>query len=438
MPGPGNVPVGTPGGGGGGANCGGVSSSFCVNNEGFVGGNGANGQIKITYITGGTTYPGGNGANGQILLTYTTGTTFSGGNGSAGQISITYTPTTAEAAIWCANLNGTPGATVTVSLTGGSTTAAGGNVSEWSGTTCNVDGAGVTNTGTSATPATATLATSNATDLLIAAAFRSSTSGSLSSGPTNSYTAFNTTAANNDQAYRVVSSTGSYTTSWTHGASNSWSTVSAALPAFTGGVCGGQFSAQLVGSYNSPGTVLPSLALPTQVIAVQSNGAAGNNVIRTYQATGAYPALNIFLPIYDPTNCVYDIFYSGVIGGSVGNAITNNNSLLPKTFTVSSSGDTTLLTAASQYYMSVYGASVCNKTAAQTVTLQSATTGTTGLVTYAVLPNMAAGQCVLAPLSQLPVWSARAARTPSTQTSTLVMNLSAASEVDVELWYQFE
>lgn len=403
----GSAPIVGPGGGGGGA----IATSS-------GGGNGFNGQIRITYTTGGTTFNGGNGANGIIT--------------------ITYTPTTSESAIWCANLSGTPGGTVTITLANGTPASAGGNVSEWSGTTCANDSFSSGGTGTSAVPAVPAITTVNGTDLLLATAFRAAASGSLSSGPTNSYTALNTAAVNSAQAYRVVSSTGTYSTAWTYSTSTAWSAVTASLRAFTGGVCGGQFSAQLVGSYNSPGTVLPNLVLPTQEIAVQSSGSVGNNLIRTYQATGAYPALNIYLPIYDPANCVYDMFYSGVVGGSVGQAITNDNNLTPQTFSSSSMGDTTLVTAASQYYITVYGAQICNKTAAQTVILQSATTGTSGLVKYATFPNMAAGQCVVVPTSQLPVWSARASAVPSTQTSALVLNLSAATEVDVQLWYQFE
>jgi len=435
----GNTGGAAPSGGGAGVNGGANPGppTNCANGNSAAANSGGGGSGAICASGLGSGASGGSGGSGIIRITYVAGgTSFSGGNGAAGQITLTYTPTTSESAAWCANLSGTPGAVVTVTLTNGTPTSADGNVSEWSGATCAQDTNSIL-TGTSATPATTNLATINASDLLIATAHRV-IAGTLSSGPTGSYTALNTSAADNAQAYRVVAATGTYGTSWTYSSSSAWNAVSVALQSTAGNVCGGQFAAQLVGSYNSPGTSLPGVVLPTQEIAVEPNGFGGNNLLRTYQATGAYPALNITLPVYDPVNCIYDVYYSGIIGGSVGLGITNDANWNQKSFSVSASGDTTLLTAASQYYLSVYQLQVCSNAASQTVTFQSATTGTGGLIKYATYPSMAAGQCITVPASQLPVWSALAARAPGTQTSTLVMNLANATAVDVTVWYQFE
>lgn len=135
--------------------------------------------------------------------------------------------------IWCATLTGSPGSTVTVTLnytTSPSANIVLGNVSEWSGTTCNLNGSPVvnfSNTGAMSIP-TANLTTTNASDLLLATLFYAASS--LTGGPSNSYTALNTSNASHQQnAYRVVSSTGTYSTTWTMNTFVQFQNISLAL-----------------------------------------------------------------------------------------------------------------------------------------------------------------------------------------------------------------
>jgi hypothetical protein len=92
------------------------------------------------------------------------------------------------------------------------------NVSEFSGisTADAVDVAAASTSGISTTPTTGTAVTTHANDLIIAGAAGESV-GPTTAGPTNSFIAL-TEAANGNRiipAYRIVTSAGSYNTSWT-------------------------------------------------------------------------------------------------------------------------------------------------------------------------------------------------------------------------------
>ncbi len=133
----------------------------------------------------------------------------------------------------------TAGAVTAVTVTFGGTLAANteANVSEWSGvltTGTIVDASGSNTGGATATATTATIATSDAGDLLIACT-RPNGGKVLSSGPTDSFTAL-TTGTDLRSAYRLPGATGSYSTSWTWTTSGVFDAeIAAFFPAAGGG-----------------------------------------------------------------------------------------------------------------------------------------------------------------------------------------------------------
>jgi hypothetical protein len=216
---------------------------------------------------------------------------------------------------------------------------------------------------------------------------------------------------------------------------HSFIVVSKNAPAHT---CVGAFQAQLIGSYNSPGTSLPTLGLPQSVTAAVAYSA--NNVMRSYQATGAYPALALHFISADTTNCLYDAYYSGTIGGSPAVAVANAYANLQQYITtgLATSGDNTLISGYSTgLFLAVYGMQLCNKTANQIAIFKN---GAGAAAQYMSYPNLAAGQCVTFPTQQLPLWSATyyAGVAPNTAGAPLVLNLANATEVDLILWYRLE
>jgi hypothetical protein len=112
-----------------------------------------------------------------------------------------------------------------------STGSGGVNISEFSGVAASnaLDVAPPPASGSSATPTTPTVTTTNANDLILAGAADISVTATTG-GPTNSFTALNEAANGNKiiPAYRVVSTTGSYNTSWTE-ANEGWDAVIVAL-----------------------------------------------------------------------------------------------------------------------------------------------------------------------------------------------------------------
>ena len=137
-----------------------------------------------------------------------------------------------DAEIWCGPNSSGSGTTITINWSVGGTLWA--NTSEWSGmpTSLTKDGT-ARNNGTTTNPIATSITTTNASDVMLATVIDPQT---LSSGPTNSYTALNTAQANRVQhAYRIVSVTGAYSTDWTYGTSNDWETEHAALQGSGGG-----------------------------------------------------------------------------------------------------------------------------------------------------------------------------------------------------------
>lgn len=126
--------------------------------------------------------------------------------------------------IWCGTPSGTPGTSVSITLSG-TPSAFFGNLSEWSGTkACANSDAGATasNHGPSGNPSTATVTpTASSGGMVLWAVGRHG--GTFSSGPTNSFTALNSGSTLYMFAYRIVASiSGTYSTGWTLTGGSVW------------------------------------------------------------------------------------------------------------------------------------------------------------------------------------------------------------------------
>lgn len=137
--------------------------------------------------------------------------------------------------IWSGVNSSGSGTSITINLSATPTRACV-NISEWAGValTSPFDvGAGTTN-GTSTSPATDSITTLNANDLIIAA-LTLSTTGTHSAGPTNSFTELTDTTNGSTvglfSAYRLVSATALYSTGWTISAGQKWVTTIASYKA---------------------------------------------------------------------------------------------------------------------------------------------------------------------------------------------------------------
>lgn len=124
------------------------------------------------------------------------------------------------------------GAGTAITVTYADATGSGGvNVSEFSGvaTTNALDITPAANAGIGTNPLTPTAVTNNALDLIVGAAADISVTATTA-GPTNSFIALTEAAKSNKiiPAYRIVSATGSYNTSWTEG-NEGWDTAIVAL-----------------------------------------------------------------------------------------------------------------------------------------------------------------------------------------------------------------
>jgi len=136
-------------------------------------------------------------------------------------------PVNRDVEIWSTGaLTGTPGTTVAIVFTAAPSNSSV-NVSEWSGlATGGADGTPTTNSGTSNNPATLAVTTSVG-GVVFAAAWHATTT--LSSGPTNSFSALNTAdSARFYPAYKILPP-GTYSTDWTTGTSGVWDTVAAGI-----------------------------------------------------------------------------------------------------------------------------------------------------------------------------------------------------------------
>jgi hypothetical protein len=134
------------------------------------------------------------------------------------------------AEIWYGLNSSGSGTAITVTYTN-ATGSGGVNVSEFSGVASSkaLDAVPAPTTGISTSPTTPITITNNANDLILAAAADTSV-GATAAGPINSFIAL-TEAVNSNKiipAYRIVSATGSYNTSWTE-PNTGWDAVIVAL-----------------------------------------------------------------------------------------------------------------------------------------------------------------------------------------------------------------
>jgi hypothetical protein len=134
--------------------------------------------------------------------------------------------------IWYGLNSSGSGTAITVSYAN-ATGAGGVNVSEFSGvaTSNALDIAPASTSGVSTTPTTPTAVTTNANDLILAGAADISVAATTG-GPTNSFIALSEAADINKivPAYRIVTATGSYSTSWTE-SNDGWDAAIVALKA---------------------------------------------------------------------------------------------------------------------------------------------------------------------------------------------------------------
>jgi hypothetical protein len=136
--------------------------------------------------------------------------------------------TTSE--VWWGVASGTGGTSVTITWAAGTNIAH--QISEFSGvdTSSPVDGTATTNTNTTGTPASGNYTSSNANDLLFNCV-SASTNTALGT-PNSSFNLLRATTAGSGggsralgDAYRIVASTNTYSTTWSSGGGNNWSSV---------------------------------------------------------------------------------------------------------------------------------------------------------------------------------------------------------------------
>lgn len=132
------------------------------------------------------------------------------------------------------NVGASPGTTITMNFAANSETAA--DVSEYSGiaTSSAIDATATAASGTSTAPATNTITTTNADDLLfaLACAPRAST---VRPSDYNHLTEINLSSSRVTPEYQIVASTNTYSTSWTIGFSDDWGALLTSYKASGGG-----------------------------------------------------------------------------------------------------------------------------------------------------------------------------------------------------------
>ena len=119
-----------------------------------------------------------------------------------------------DASVWyCSNATG--GDTTFTATTSGTCGNCYTSISRWTGLSGTLDQTAPSN-GTAAIIATGSITTTSANEVIFAV-LRDANAGVLVSGPTNSFTPLNNSDSNDgaEFAYRIVSSTGTYSTGWT-------------------------------------------------------------------------------------------------------------------------------------------------------------------------------------------------------------------------------
>lgn len=204
----------------------------------------------------------------------------------------------------------------------------------------------------------------------------------------------------------------------------------------TGQTCAGYFGAQMNGSYgNGIWFALPQVKLGATGAGFQTESNTNNT--RLYQAIGRFPQLRVVMIAYDISKCVYDGYYSSAVTGAPvsplgtqGYAPLQISGLIQK----AAAGDQTLflVNSGSGFSFTVYGMTICNTTAGQTVQIK------VGATVLWELPNMSAGQCFTSAPGQIPIIDAASTILLGGQGSNIVLNLANATNVDIMLQYRFE
>lgn len=226
-------------------------------------------QQKLSQPTGATSFVNvvldATPTNGNtLILTLRRGTTTNVIT-SITQTGATWSKATQVAAnsdseIWYSTAASSASATVKVTFTSSaSVTGTIINVSEWSGFSGSVT-LDVSNTasGTSQNPTSPSITTTKANELLIAALSLGSTVSV--SPPDSSFTALSATDTNAAFAYRIVGSTGTYSTTWPTNSSSSWDSTIAG------------FNAGLSNSASLAGTVTPAATLAKKTTLKKTGG----------------------------------------------------------------------------------------------------------------------------------------------------------------------
>lgn len=203
---------------------------------------------------------------------------------------------------------------------------------------------------------------------------------------------------------------------------------------------GTYFSAALQGSYDN----VNFYYMPSVVIAAGQSTLGSTYTTRTYQSNGVYPIFRLVMPAVDSVNCLYDAWYSGIISGAFASPLamigTNTfTSAVANVFqnfvTKTVAGDNIIVSASGTggiTNISLYTLSVCNTTGPQTVFFS------VNGVTLLNLPNMATGQCYVAPVASFPTLSTDYNGLGGGANQALHVNLANSTAVSFQFAYRYE
>lgn len=198
------------------------------------------------------------------------------------------------------------------------------------------------------------------------------------------------------------------------------------------GLCTSWFTAQLQGAWDGAHFVpIPGV---TQVADVINPLDGAGSVFRVQSATGAYPFLRLRMLSGDFTNCTYTANYAGILAtfvppGAVLNYSAPSVSTGSQFVHTTAAGNTTLSDQSpAKLGIAVYGVTICNATAGQTVTIKDEN----GNI-YLEAENIAAGACIVQPMTATQLFT-----TVRNQSSTLIATLANATPVDVTVFINTE
>lgn len=183
----------------------------CVHDSGLTSGTGTV-AVTITAPTVGNILIGffGSGSSGVSLPSITqTNVVWS---------KLAQSSTQRDNEIWIGAISASPGTSVSFNIGGGAASFA--EVVEFTGYQGTQDGgSGGTQSGTTGTPISGTITTANASDLLLAGTRQN---GAGSSSLTGGFTSLVSGVVSLSTGYRVVSSTATYSATWTNSGATNW------------------------------------------------------------------------------------------------------------------------------------------------------------------------------------------------------------------------